>query len=106
MLDRVGRMQLPADFVRTLELRDRVRLDLAPDHVEVFRSDAPPKAPGEGPAAAQPPAGAGAGGEASGLPQEPAAASAIPAVDRPLLRRDLRPHDSAPTAPADEGDRE
>jgi ABC-type lipoprotein export system ATPase subunit len=34
-LDRAGRMQLPAPFVDALSLRDRVRLDLAPDHVQV-----------------------------------------------------------------------
>ncbi|WP_313557361.1 ABC transporter ATP-binding protein [Miniimonas arenae] len=37
VLDRVGRMQLPADFIAALDLRDRVRLDLQPDRVEVFR---------------------------------------------------------------------
>ncbi len=35
VLDRAGRMQLPAAFVDALELRDRVRLNLEPDHVEV-----------------------------------------------------------------------
>jgi ABC-type lipoprotein export system ATPase subunit len=35
MLDRAGRMQLPAPFVDALSLKDRVRLNLAPDHVEV-----------------------------------------------------------------------
>ena len=35
VLDRAGRMQLPAAFVEALELRDRVRLNLEPDHVEV-----------------------------------------------------------------------
>lgn len=39
VLDRVGRLQLPADYVSTLRLRDRVRLDLTRDHVEVFRGD-------------------------------------------------------------------
>ena len=33
VLDRAGRMQLPAAFVEALALRDRVRLDLEPDHV-------------------------------------------------------------------------
>jgi ABC-type lipoprotein export system ATPase subunit len=79
VLDRVGRMQLPADYVRALELRDRVRLDLAPDHVEVFRSDparagAPPAAP----------------------PVEPLSEESAPSA--PLLRRDLRPHESPATA--------
>lgn len=37
VLDRVGRMQLPNDFVHALELKDRVRLALEPDHVGVWR---------------------------------------------------------------------
>jgi ABC-type lipoprotein export system ATPase subunit len=36
VLDRAGRMQLPSDFRRTLGLRDRVRLELEPDHVGVW----------------------------------------------------------------------
>jgi ABC-type lipoprotein export system ATPase subunit len=35
VLDRTGRMQLPAAFVEALSLRERVRLNLEPDHVEV-----------------------------------------------------------------------
>ncbi|GLY00574.1 MULTISPECIES: ABC transporter ATP-binding protein [Actinoplanes] len=35
VLDRAGRMQLPAGFVDALSLRDRVRLNLETDHVEV-----------------------------------------------------------------------
>lgn len=35
VLDRSGRMQLPAAFVDALALRDRVKLNLEPDHVEV-----------------------------------------------------------------------
>jgi ABC-type lipoprotein export system ATPase subunit len=35
VLDKAGRLQLPAAFVEELELRDRVRLNLEPDHVEV-----------------------------------------------------------------------
>lgn len=35
VLDRAGRMQFPADFVSALDLRDRVRLALEPDHVRV-----------------------------------------------------------------------
>jgi hypothetical protein len=35
VLDRAGRLQLPAAFVEELSLRDRVRLNLEPDHVEV-----------------------------------------------------------------------
>lgn len=36
VLDRVGRMQLPTDYMRQLDLRDRVRLELNPDHVGVW----------------------------------------------------------------------
>ncbi|HEY8451555.1 MAG: ABC transporter ATP-binding protein [Micromonosporaceae bacterium] len=35
LLDRAGRMQLPRSYVEALDLRDRVRLDLEPDHIEV-----------------------------------------------------------------------
>lgn len=45
VLDRVGRLQLPDDFTAALELRDRVRLALEPDHVGVWpghRAAAPP----------------------------------------------------------------
>jgi ABC-type lipoprotein export system ATPase subunit len=36
VLDRAGRMQLPQDYVAALELRDRVRLALEEDRIEVF----------------------------------------------------------------------
>lgn len=39
VLDRAGRVQLPGDFVSTLDLRDRVRLELEPDHVGVWRAE-------------------------------------------------------------------
>jgi len=48
VLDKVGRLQLPREFVDALELRDRVRLGLEPDHVSVW--------PGASPAATEPPA--------------------------------------------------
>lgn len=35
VLDRVGRMQLPLDYITQLEMRDRVRLGLTEDHVTV-----------------------------------------------------------------------
>jgi ABC-type lipoprotein export system ATPase subunit len=41
VLDRAGRMQLPAAFVEALTLRDRVRLTLASDHVAVRPGDGP-----------------------------------------------------------------
>jgi ABC-type lipoprotein export system ATPase subunit len=36
VLDRVGRLQLPADYVTALDLTDRVRLALEPDHLGVW----------------------------------------------------------------------
>jgi len=45
VLDRTGRLQLPADFVGTLRLRDRVRLTLQPDHVQVRPAVTPGNAP-------------------------------------------------------------
>jgi ABC-type lipoprotein export system ATPase subunit len=50
VLDRAGRMQLPAEFTAALQLRDRVRLSLEPDRVEVRPGDRPvPRAePGHG----------------------------------------------------------
>lgn len=35
VLDRVGRMQLPQDYITRLSMRDRVRLELEADHVQV-----------------------------------------------------------------------
>ena len=35
VLDRVGRMQLPQDYITRLAMRDRVRLELEQDHVQV-----------------------------------------------------------------------
>jgi len=39
VLDRAGRLQLPADFRSTLGLRDRVRLELEQDHVGLWPDD-------------------------------------------------------------------
>ena len=52
VVDRVGRLQLPDEFVDALDLRDRVRLALEPDHVAVRpgRSD-PDTGPGPAPGA-------------------------------------------------------
>ncbi len=36
VLDRSGRMQLPRDYVETLQMRDRVRLALESDHIGVW----------------------------------------------------------------------
>lgn len=44
VLDRAGRLQLPSEFTGALGLRDRVRLSLEPDRVEVRPGAAPPRA--------------------------------------------------------------
>ncbi|MEV0978193.1 ABC transporter ATP-binding protein [Streptomyces sp. NPDC049915] len=36
MLDRAGRLQLPAEYTRTLGMRDRVALELESDHISVW----------------------------------------------------------------------
>jgi len=48
VLDRVGRMQLPATFTESLDLRDRVRLTLEADHVGVRRGDDGPPLAAQG----------------------------------------------------------
>nr|WP_297430460.1 ABC transporter ATP-binding protein [uncultured Actinotalea sp.] len=71
VIDKVGRLQLPREFVEALDLRDRVRLGLEPDHVRV--------SPGAGPA----------GGAAGG----PAVTGAAPPADddaRQLARHRAR----------------
>ncbi|QYX81581.1 ABC transporter ATP-binding protein [Streptomyces akebiae] len=40
MLDRAGRLQLPAEYTRALGMRDRVALELEPDHIAVRPDDA------------------------------------------------------------------
>ena len=40
MLDRVGRLQLPVDYVDALELERRVRLTLDDDHINVWPDQA------------------------------------------------------------------
>ena len=70
MLDKVGRMQLPSDYLSSLSLRDRVRLELNDDHVGVWPGDAAATAPAA---------------------PSPAMPSPAPdAVDAPLSRRSLR----------------
>ena len=51
VLDRAGRLQLPRGFTDALEMRDRVRLDLEPDHIGVWPTPLPDvDDAGEGPA--------------------------------------------------------
>lgn len=44
VLDRAGRMQLPAEYRRALGLRDRVRIELEQDHVGVWPDEVEPAA--------------------------------------------------------------
>lgn len=39
MLDRAGRLQLPAEYTEALGMRDRVMLELEPDHVGIWPDD-------------------------------------------------------------------
>src|SRR5690606_22338795 len=39
MLDRAGRLQLPAEYTQALGMRDRVALELEPDHIAVRPDD-------------------------------------------------------------------
>jgi ABC-type lipoprotein export system ATPase subunit len=47
-LDRVGRLQLPAEYIEALGMRDRVRLGLEPDHVTVWPGQAEAALPQSG----------------------------------------------------------
>jgi ABC-type lipoprotein export system ATPase subunit len=47
VIDAQGRLQLPQDFVARLDLRERVRLALQPDHVGVFPSQETPQTKSE-----------------------------------------------------------
>ncbi|MBM7505608.1 ATP-binding cassette domain-containing protein [Agromyces aurantiacus] len=77
VLDRVGRLQLPHEFVAKLDLRDRVRLALEPDHVAVR--------PGHD--GAPPPGEATETGE-TGEPAAPATSGEPAAPDRPASTGD------------------
>lgn len=97
VLDRVGRMQLPPDYMEQLALRDRVRLELNPDHVGVWRGDS----------RAQAPSGAvdlpetGTADDPTRAPGDSAPnAAAGGDVVPPVTRRSLREHAN----PTDEGD--
>jgi ABC-type lipoprotein export system ATPase subunit len=45
VLDKVGRLQLPTEYLHELSLRERVRLTLNPDHVGVWPGDDRPNPP-------------------------------------------------------------
>jgi ABC-type lipoprotein export system ATPase subunit len=49
VLDRVGRLQLPDEFMTALDLRERVRLALEPDHVGVWPGQRRAAEPGSAP---------------------------------------------------------
>ncbi|KFF95055.1 ABC transporter [Streptomyces scabiei] len=53
MLDRAGRLQLPAEYTRVLGMRDRVALELEPDHIAVRPDDARNERHGQGSAEEQ-----------------------------------------------------
>jgi peptide/nickel transport system ATP-binding protein len=48
LLDRVGRLQLPRAYLNTLEMRERVRVHLEPDHVSLWPQQAGREHPGDG----------------------------------------------------------
>ena len=54
VLDKVGRMQLPGEYMDTLSLRERVRLQLNADHVGVWPGDSRPAPSQKKDAAADP----------------------------------------------------
>jgi ABC-type methionine transport system ATPase subunit len=67
VIDSLGRLQLPAEYVQDLALHDRVRLSLESDHVGVYPGAPNPSAPNPG--VVNPPiesATAEAGGESNG----------------------------------------
>jgi peptide/nickel transport system ATP-binding protein len=55
ILDRVGRLQLPRAYVNTLEMRERVRVHLRPDHISVWPEKADKQQPGDEPRAVDDP---------------------------------------------------
>jgi ABC-type lipoprotein export system ATPase subunit len=57
MLDRAGRLQLPAEYTRALDMRDRVALELEPDHIAVRPDDARNERHGQGAAPDKEPPG-------------------------------------------------
>jgi len=102
VLDRVGRLQLPDDFVAALELRERVRLELEPDHVGVWPGTAHAGAPvrrDAGTDAARVPESGDAGTDAAGVPE-----SAPDAVARPKSAPDADFETGGPAVPEAAGD--
>ena len=79
VLDKVGRLQLPDDFVTALDLRQRVRLALEPDHVGVWPGAAQERTDAAAPAvpAADAPARESTGPESTG-PESTGPESTVP----------------------------
>ena len=50
VLDRAGRLQLPRDMTESLGMRDRVRLELEPDHIGVWPDQRSSRRADSGPA--------------------------------------------------------
>ncbi len=97
VLDRAGRLQIPRDFIETLDMRDRVLLALEPDHVGVWpdaavRDGVPHRAHGRHERGAGP-----APDAASPDPATPRSASPDPATPR-----SASPHPTTP--PTDQQD--
>ena len=69
VLDRAGRVQLPSEMTGRLGMRDRVRLQEQPDHIQVWPDRPSPPRGTESPPAGSPPAGSPpAGSPAAGSP--------------------------------------
>ena len=79
ILDQVGRLQLPRAYVNTLEMRERVRLHLEPDHISVW-----PRKGDERRAMDDPSTGSGQAGQQSPVAHLWSAASGQP-FDRSVL---------------------
>jgi hypothetical protein len=128
VLDRAGRMQLPKDYRDSLELKDRVRLELEDDHIGVWNDQAP-RVPKPAPAVSEPEAEGEAESDAASTADDPAAQStdspaepvhdderfappaasaataAVTAADawshsRPVITPPTRDNESAPVSPA------
>ncbi|MGW9631919.1 ABC transporter ATP-binding protein [Agromyces sp. NPDC055520] len=98
VLDRVGRLQLPHDFMQSLELRDRVRLALEADHVGVWPGDGE-RADAAAPAKPDRPVSPGGSDEpVTGKPGSDEPGSDEPGSDEPLTRRARRAEERAAAA--------
>ncbi|WP_239525687.1 ABC transporter ATP-binding protein [Microbacterium sp. B35-30] len=91
VLDRVGRLQLPDDFVTALDLRERVRLALEPDHVGVWPG-APAPASSDGPGVSS----SGAGAPFAQRPEAEVPVGDPAAFDVPVVERARNARDETP----------